>query len=383
MAETSTIELSRTALLHNLSFIHDVIGPGTEFVAVVKGNAYGHGIETFVPLAFECGIRSFAVFSSNEARTLLESGVKPDRLMIMGNIEPSDLIWVIENELDFFCFNIDRLQKAIELAKVIEKKIHIHLEIETGMNRTGFRLHQVQNLISILKQERKYLVIEGICTHLAGAEEISNYLRIREQIKRFNQIRKIFDQNNVKYLKTHAACSAATINYPKTIFDLVRIGIMQYGFWPSREVKMAYLTKQGIHNDPLKRVITWRTKIMDIVEVNAGEYIGYGRSYLAESEMKIAIIPVGYAHGYSRTLSNLGKAIVNNARISSVGTINMNMAAFDVTHVKDIKIGDTAILIGQSDEIEISVASFSDMSNQLNYELLTRLPQSIPRIITK
>ncbi len=383
MTETSVIELSKKALKTNLKFIRNIIGPNAEFVSVVKGNAYGHGINTFGSLAFNCGVRSFAVFSANEAKKLLSSNIEPDRIMIMGYISDEDIAWVIENDVDFFVFELERLSKAIDVAKALNKKVHIHVEIETGMGRTGFQKNQWKELVGLIKKERKDVVVEGICTHLAGAEDISNYLRIRNQIQVFNDARKFFDKHNIRYKKTHAACSAAIINYPKTIFNLVRVGIMQYGFWPSKEVKMAYFTKSNEHTDPLKRVISWKTEIMDVVDIKAGQYIGYGRSYLAESDMKVAIVPVGYAHGYSRVLSNLGKAIINGVRVSTVGTVNMNMASFDVTNVPQVTAGDSVTLIGEQNGVEISVSSFSDLSDQLNYELLTRLPASIPRSILK
>lgn len=383
MAETSEILLSKDSLAKNLSFIRNTMGTDTELVSVIKGNAYGHGISTFGPLAYDCGVRSFAVFSAFEARSLLESGVQPDRLMIMGHIDDEDISWVIENNVDFFLFELERLKTALVIAKGLQKPIRIHIEIETGMNRTGFAQNEWLRVVEIIKRERKHIHVEGICTHLAGAEDISNYLRIRQQIQVFKQARKFFDKHGVKYKKAHAACSAGMINYPRTIFDLVRVGILQYGFWPSKEVKMAYFAKNNLHEDPLKRVISWETNVMDTFEVKAGDYIGYGRSYLAESDMKIAVLPVGYAHGFSRTLSNLGKAIINGYRVSVVGTVNMNMASFDITNIPDVEKGDKAILIGKDNNLEISVSSFSDMSDQLNYELLTRLPESIPRTIIK
>ena len=380
MTETSTITLSKSALQTNIDFIQKIIGGKTELVSVVKGNAYGHDIKTFVPMANECGIKSFAVFSAFEAHQVLETQPNLDRLMIMGALSSGDIEWVIKNKIDFFLFNESRLEKAIKIAKQSNEKARIHIEIDTGLHRTGFKLDQLPRLIKLLKEYRKNIIIEGVCTHLAGAEDVSNHLRVRQQIKTFNAAQKILKNNGIQFKKAHAACSAAIINYPKTILDMVRVGIMQYGFWPSKEVKVAYFTQKKDRQDPLSRVISWKSHVIDVREVEEGEYIGYGRSFLAESDMKIAIVPVGYAHGYSRSLSNIGKAIINNTRVSVVGIVNMNMVIFDVTNTPNTKEGDEAILIGKTENLEISVASFSDLSDQLNYELLTRLPNSIPRI---
>ena len=173
------------------------------------------------------------------------------------------------------------------------------------------------------------------------------------------------------------------MNYPKTINTMTRVGIMQYGFWPSKQVKVAYLANQKDKTDPLQRVISWKSKVMSIKTVNEGEYIGYGNSCLTETKTKIATIPVGYAHGFSRSLSNQGKVLINGTRVDIVGIVNMNMLIADITNLTEVKKGDEVVLIGEQNGQSISVASFSDLSNQLNYELLTRLPNDIPRILTK
>ena len=163
--------------------------------------------------------------------------------------------------------------------------------------------------------------------------------------------------------------------------DMVRIGIMQYGLWPSPEAFVNYLNVSKKHIDPLRRVISWKSKVMSIRKVTQGQFIGYGNSYMASENMKIAVVPIGYAHGYSRTLSNQGRVLISGYRCQVIGTINMNMMLVDVSEILNIHIGDEVVLIGRQDNLDLSVASFSDFSNLLNYELLTRLSQEIPRII--
>lgn len=380
MSETSYLSISQDALKNNFTFIKSIIGTDREFVSVVKGNAYGHDIGTFVPMAFECGIKSFAVFSSSEARRIFETGVRPDRLIIMGAIQDEDFEWVVENQIEVFVFNMERLEQLIAIAKSFETKAIVHIELDTGLHRTGFNENQIQPLASYIEKHEKSIVVEGVCTHLAGAEDISNDPRIRKQIDRFQASIRLLSKAGIVYKNAHVACSAALINYPETMLDMVRVGIMQYGFWPSQEVKMAYMANKEDRIDPLRRVLSWKSKVMDLRTVKKGEYIGYGKSYHSESDMKIAIVPVGYSNGYSRSLSNLGKAIINGTRVSVVGVVNMNMTAFDITNIPETKINDEVILIGQDQNLEITVASFSDMSDLLNYELLTRLPLSISRI---
>ncbi|MFT4594287.1 MAG: alanine racemase, partial [Psychroserpens sp.] len=258
----------------------------------------------------------------------------------------------------------------------------IHIEFDTGMNRTGFAKKELKPLIEIIKSNQEHLIVEGFCTHYAGAESISNHVRVRQQIKAFKQLDVWMVKNGIVPIARHTACSAAAMSYPKTRMDMARVGIMQYGFWPNRETFINYLSGKTDKTDPLKRVITWKSKIMTTHMVRPGEFIGYGTSYMAENDTKIGIVPVGYAHGYSRSLSNQGRVLINGQRIGVIGVVNMNMLIVDITNIPESKVGDEVVLIGKQDDLEISVSSFGELSIQLNYELLTRLPQDIPRIVT-
>lgn len=382
MQHTSNIELSQSALATNLSFIRELIDE-TTLSCVVKGNAYGHGIESFCPLLYQNGVRHFSVFSSHEAYRVLNCLPKDITIMIMGYIDNSELEWAIENNIEFFVFEEDRLNKAIECAKKTKKKAKVHLEIETGMNRTGFELKSFPKILDKLKDLQNYIDVKGICSHLAGAESIANYKRIKDQYKRFTKTQKKINEIDWLNPNFHLACSAASIQYPKTQMDLARIGILQYGFFPSNEVLIQYLTKNKIYDNPLKRVISWKTKVMDTKTVKPGEFIGYGTSYFSNSKIKIALIPVGYAYGFSRSLSNQGKVLIRGTRFDVVGTVNMNMLAVDITKLDTIEKGEEVVLIGKQGDFQINVSSFSEYSKLLNYELLTRLPADIPRVITE
>ena len=161
--------------------------------------------------------------------------------------------------------------------------------------------------------------------------------------------------------------------------DLVRIGIMMYGFWPSVETFIHYTSGKKNQTDPLKRILGWESKIMSIQEVKTGEFIGYGISFLAQSEMKTALIPIGYASGYSRLLSNKGRVLIRGQRCSIIGMVNMNMIIADISNVSDAEVGDQVVIIGKQGNMEIKVSAFSDISDQLNYEVLTHLSERIER----
>ena len=378
----SAIELSYDAIAHNLSFIKRFVKKNVRISSVVKGNAYGHGIEIYVPAAEHCGIDHFSVFSIDEAERVLNVKQPDTTVMIMGWIPPESLRWVIENEIEFWVFESERLKEALQLADKLGLKARIHIELETGMNRTGFGPYELSEIWPVLRDYKHAYVLEGLCTHLAGAESIANHVRIQRQIKRFRLMTGLFKDRGYQAKSIHAASSAVTIVYPAFQFDMVRVGILQYGYWPSKETFIHYVSRRKKKNDPLDRIISWKSSVMAVKDVRQGEFVSYGTTYLATEDKTIAIVPTGYSHGYSRALSNSGRILIHGQRVAVIGMINMNMLIADVSPLHDVVVGDEVVLIGEQEHQTISVASFSELSNQLNYELLTRLPAGILRRLT-
>jgi alanine racemase len=388
MFAPSYLELSQSALQENVNFLQDYIGDDTVFCSVVKGNAYGHGIETFVPMAEECGIRHFAVFSADEARLASQYKKKEEsHVMIMGMVGNKEIAWAIEKEVSFFVFELDRLKAAADQAKKLREPARIHLLLETGMNRLGFVKEDLVEAVEIIKDNEDWLQIEGICTHYAGAENISNYLRIKNQIEKFKELYSWLKDQGIDEKYKHTACSAAALNYPDTIMDMVRFGIAQYGFWPNRETYMNFLREYSdfdkVHEDPLERVMSWKSEVMSIKKVDPGEFVGYGATYQTSRQEKIASCAIGYSHGYKRELTNTGVVLVNEQRAQVAGLVNMNLITFDVTHIPDVEKGDEVVIIGKQGNEEITVASFSEMINHMNYEILVQIPSRLPRQIVE
>lgn len=381
MHDNSIIELNQEAYQSNLAFLKKNFYKKTILSSVVKGNAYGHGIEEFVTMAYNCGVTHFSVFDVAEAQVIQQLFPTQVTIMIMGFVSNEALYWAISNKIEFYVFEKKRLEMAIKISKKLNKKAIIHIEVETGMNRTGFEQKELNSLIDLLKKEANHIEFKGLCTHYAGAESMANYFRVKSQIERFEKIYAYFCNKDLKPKLKHTACSAASMMFPETQMDMVRIGIMQYGLWPSPEVFASFITTQKKKTDPLKRVISWKSQIMSLKKVNAFEFIGYGTSYMAKENMKIAVIPIGYSHGYCRMLSNRGRVLINQHRCMVVGTVNMNMMVVDVSDIPTVRLSDEVILIGRQENLEVSVASFSENSNLLNYELLSRISKSIPRKI--
>jgi alanine racemase len=377
----SRIEISQSALQKNFSFLRNYYGEGVRISSVVKANAYGHGIEQFVPLAENCGIDHFAVFSIDEAIRVKKNLKNHADIMIMGWIAPQDVEWAVINEIELYVFELVTLEKAIEGAKKHGKRALIHIEIETGMNRTGLAPVHLKRAVEIIHQNAGFLRVRGLCTHYAGAESISNYVRVQSQIKNFSRTYKWLAKRAIIPDILHTACSAASIAYPKTHFDMVRIGILQYGFWPSPETFIYYNHGSRDKSDPLERVLSWKSQVMSLKSVKSGEFVSYGTTYLAKDDLQIAIIPTGYSHGYSRSLSNQGRVLIKGERVAVIGMVNMNMLIADVTGIENVELGDEVVFIGKQEGKEISVSSFVEFSDQMNYELLARLPQNIPRVV--
>lgn len=380
MKSSSEIILNKENLQSNWDFLRQHFGD-VLISAVVKGNAYGHGINTYIPLAEECGVNHFSVYSANEARQVYSVAGKDTTIMIMGDMNDDDVHWAIDNEIQFFVFDTRRLDYVVKVAKEKKKKALVHIEVETGMHRTGFEPKQIPVLIERLKSFDDELILQGLCMHFAGAENITNYVRTKQQKILFKKIVKQFEKADLRPKQIHACCSAASMRFPDMHYDMLRIGIMQYGFWPSPEIMVEYMSKKQLVISPLKRIISWKSYVMSIKDVPAGAFVGYGSSFFAHHKMKMAVVPIGYAHGFSRGLSNVGMVLIQGIRVPVIGTVNMNCISVDVSLCGEIDLGDEVIMIGEDGEHEVSVASFGEMSNQLNYELLTRLPHDIPRRI--
>lgn len=381
MLHSSYIEISKSALQNNIRFLQQELGPDVQLSSVIKGNAYGHGIEQFAPMAQACGIEHFSVFSADEADRLQQVLPGPATIMIMGYLDTPEIEWAIGHGIEFFSFELERLQQAAQFARKLNRPALVHLELETGMNRTGLDKPALQQAVALLQKSREWLQLKGICTHFAGAESMQNHDRVMRQFEIFNKELDYLKQQDLVPEQQHTACSAASITYPVTRLNMVRIGIMQYGLWPSPETYSHYISQHSIKKDPLRRLITWKSRVMSIKSVPQGDFIGYGDSYQATRDMVLAIVPVGYAWGYSRALSNQGQVLIKGTRAAVVGIVNMNVMMVDITNIPGVAQDDEVVLLGRQGDESITVASFGELSTQLNYELLTRLPTNIPRYV--
>ncbi len=381
---SSRIELSKSAMSKNLDFVRGIVGSHPEIALVVKANAYGHGVPQVISMAESAGIRLFATATSFEAQSVLEHKSKESRVMIMGILYDSDIPWAIENDIEFFVFDIERLRIVVKVAKEIGKPARVHLEVETGGNRTGLDLHDLPEAMKLLKSEAKHIEFVALCSHLAGAESLATHFRIRRQIDVFNEIRKRLAKSKFIPQKAHLASSAAALAMPETVLDLVRVGTAAYGIWPSMDIYNLHLAKvRKEKDDSLTRVFSWMTDVVHVKHVKRDEFVGYGTSYQASRNMTVAVIPIGYANGYPREMSNRGNVLIKGRSAPVVGVVNMNMFMVDVTNIPNVAVNDEVVLIGKQGRNVISLHSFSEFSSALNNEFVSRLPHVIPRTVVR
>lgn len=379
---SSWIEISKSALRDNIRLLKRIIGPRVEFCSVVKANAYGHGLAEFVPLAEQCGVRSFGVFSAEEAASLVACRTRDSDVMIMGALDKADVGWAVENGLSFWVFDLDRLEIANKAASRCGKPARIHLELETGMYRLGLSSRSFSAALRRIRRRQEQFVLEGICSHLAGAESSANNHRISAQIQKFQELTAPVDAREAGRFKRHLCGSAAGLLFSTARGDSVRFGIAQYGFWPSLETKMNYLKGKNPRGKArLERVMSWRSRLMDVKNVPKGKFVGYGNTFLTTRKTRIAAVPAGYHHGLERNQSNLGHVLVRGFRCPIVGIINMNMMSVDITHLPDARVGDEVVIIGRQGQDEITVGEFGNRTNDLNYETLARLDPKLKRFI--
>ena len=382
---SSRIELSQSSLTNNVNFIRKKVGDGVRISSVVKANAYGHGIGPFVRMAEKSGVNHFATASAFEAEEVLDAKSDKADVMVMGILYDEDIDWAIENGIEFFVFNYERLEIVLQKAKALGKQAHVHIEVETGANRTGMQASDFPKTLTFLKKNAEFIEFTGLCTHFGGAESFANKFKIDSQHARYKEFLKQCKKKNILPKIKHIACSAAALAYPDTVYDMVRIGVAQYGFWPSPDIYYAHLQEIGAtsSNGALKRLFTWKTDIMDLRHVKEGEFIGYGTSYQATRDMEVAVLPLGYSNGYPRGQSNRGHVLIKGKKAPVVGLINMNLFMVDVSHIKGVEVGEEVVLVGRQKSNTINISSFTQVSQLMNNEMLSRLPAAIPRTIVK
>ncbi|MEN8208389.1 MAG: alanine racemase [Candidatus Fermentibacteria bacterium] len=347
------------------------------FCAVVKSNAYGHGVEPFTSLLPSADW--FAVNSLDEGLELRQYGIdKP--ILLLGHVLIERLSEAVEADLRLTVYNIETLEK---LEKILNQRVRcrIHVKIETGTGRQGILPHRVPEFID-RASGIEGLEIEGLSTHFANIEDTLNHDYAEGQLRLFNEVVEMVRGSGVSPAVIHTACTAATILFPETHFNMLRAGIGLYGLWPSRETFLS-AQSNGITVPDLRPALSWKTRIVQIKELPAGSYIGYGCTYKTSRSTRLGVLPVGYADGYDRRCGSSAHVLVRGERAPVLGRICMNLIMIDLTDIPQAALEDTVVLLGQDRNEIISAEMLAEWAGTINYEIVTRLSPFLPRIIVR
>ncbi len=360
----TTVEISKKNLIHNLGEFRKRVGKRIKIMAVVKANAYGHGILEVAKIVSRNGADWLGVASLEEGLLLRQEKINLP-ILVLGYIPLSEIGKAIKEDLSFVVYNRQTLEKANQKAKV-------HLKLETGTNRQGIDLKEIVFFAKFC--QKKNIFLEGIYTHFANIEDALDPSFAMEQLEVFKKALQLLKQARIEIPLKHTACSAATILFSQTYFNLVRVGISLYGLWPSKETKIS-----AQNSLELKPVLSWKTKIAQIKRVEKGESVGYGRTWWATRKSKIAVLPVGYWDGYDRKLSNSGRVLIHGQFAPVVGRVCMNMIMVDVTDISGVGLEDEVVLLGKQGKNEVTAEELAEKIGTINYEVVTRINPLLSR----
>ncbi len=367
-------EINLDAVSHNIAQIEQRIGKDTKIMGVIKADGYGHGA---VPIGKELermeSLWGYAVATAEEGEILRRNGLKKP-ILILGAVFPEKYGILAKNEIRPTVYS---MKQAGELERFAEKwgcVLKVHLKIDTGLSRLGFQVTEeaAEELAQIAGMP--HIIVEGIFTHFAMADARDKTMA-KEQLRQFQKMKEMMSRRGISIPISHCANSAAMIDLPESGMSLVRAGISLYGMWPSGEVRK--------ENLDLQPALSLKSRIVFLKELEPGRTISYGATYETKKRQRIATIPVGYADGYPRSLSNRGYVLIHGKPAPVCGRICMDQFMADVTDIPEAEEGDEVTLVGKDGAREISMEEIGDLSGRFNYEFACDLGKRIPRVYRK
>ena len=360
-------EINLANLAFNYRRLKRLAGKNVKMLAAVKANAYGHGMIEVSRTLERCGVNYFGVASVDEAVQLRQAGIT-SRILVLGAVISREEVRRAA-ELDLTLTVTDyRAAMLVNRCAGAGRKLDVHIKIDTGMGRLGI-WHEEALPVIIRITRLPGVNIEGIYTHCPSADTDRAFTR--KQLTVFNSIINRLREQNIYIPVTHAANSSALCRLPGADFTMVRPGLMLYGMYPHRNLKKKI---------ELKPVLSFKTRIVFLKKARAGRSISYGRTYITNKNSLIATIPVGYADGYCRALSNRAYVLVNGARCPVIGRVCMDQALIDVTSCRKAAVGDIAVLIGRQGVQAVSAETLADLCSTIPYEITCRISSRVPRM---
>lgn len=362
------------AIEYNMEQMKKRIGDDAQIIAVVKMDGYGHGAAPIAKMFEEKNyIWGYATASLEEALSLRNAGIKKP-ILVLGCIFPEQYEDMLAHDIRATIYMEETAAQISEAAQRMGKTAHFHIKIDTGMGRLGFLPNQ-ESVKAIGEISRlKNVVVEGIFTHFAKADETDKSYTFMQH-ERFVWMKDALEKEGIHITYYHCDNSAGIIDFPEMKHNLVRAGISTYGMYPSDEVQQGALS--------LRPALQLISHVTFVKEVEAGSSISYGGTFTAEKKMKVATIPVGYGDGYSRGLSNRADVLIHGKRARILGRVCMDQFMVDVTEIPDVKFMDQVVLVGYDQEEHIPVEELSAICGRFNYEFVCCLGRRIPRVYIK
>ena len=367
---TTWAEIDLAAIAHNVRELKRVAAPGTQFMAIVKADAYGHGAVETARTAMDNGAVMLAVSRVSEGIVLREAGIGCP-VLVLGYVAPGEIALSLQNDLTHTVFNMAQAEILSDIAMQTGIKAKVHVKIETGMGRLGFEAGKnvVNEVVAVNGLE--HLELEGVFTHFAMSDT-SDKDYTRQQLARFQDVLHELYRIGLEIPLKHAANSAAIIDMPDTHLNIVRAGIAMYGLYPSEDVDKSRVA--------LRPAMSFKTQVGHIKRVPAGYRVSYGCTYVTKEPTLIATIPVGYADGYSRLLSSRSEVLIHGQRAAVVGRVCMDQCMIDIGHIQDPVVGDEVVLWGGQGEAKLPVEEVAAKMGTINYELVCMVNVRVPRV---
>ena len=364
------VEIDTKAIAKNIARLKSFIAPKTKFLAVVKSNAYGHGIIAYAKESKKSGVDFFGVDSIEEALELRGAGIR-ESILVLGFVFPEQFKVAAEKNISITISSLESLRTLFFLKS--KKPLKIHIKVDTGLHRQGFLGSDIEKVFRELKKTGDRIIIEGLYTHFAAMETPKYIDYSRMQIRELQKWKNVFSMVGIHPI-VHSSATSGIFFSREFHFDMVRAGISLYGLWPSNEIKeVAPKTK-------LLPVLSWKSIVTEVKKVKAGERVGYDLTEKLNRDSILAVVPLGYFHGIPRSLSSKGEFLVRGKRAKIIGRVSMDMVVVDITDIKNVRQGDEVVVIGKQGGEEISAEEFAEKAGTINYEIVTRINTVIPRI---
>jgi len=375
----SWLEIDLDAIRANVRAFVGRLAPGTKLVAVVKSDAYGHGMALVAPAALEAGSSWLAVGGLAEAVALRAQLGPAVPILCLNHVPGPDAGEAVAHDVRLTIYGPEALLPLSRAAAAAGRSARVHVKVETGTHRQGLAARDALALAR-LAAATPGVVVEALSTHYADIEDTTDHGYAERQLAAFQSAVELFRDAGAVPPLLHTACTAATILFQRTHFDLARAGIGIYGLWPSRETYVSARERGVAPAFQLTPALTWKCIVAQVKDVPAGSYVGYGRTWRATRPSRIAVLPVGYYEGYPRAASGRAHALIGGQRSEIVGRICMNMMMADVTDLPAVQAGDEAVLIGTSGEEKIRAEDVAGWAGTIHYEIVSRIHPGLPRV---